>query len=418
MNRKLLIPLILVMLLMSVGIPVAMAAPDQSGVDTIVESGEVVNNDIVLLDGDLEVHENAVVNGDVVLFNGDAAIDGDVNGSVTLFNGSLVTGDNASISGDCVLLNGQTQGAALPGNCTAIENVDFDWAAFAAMMPQFAKLFNAPQAPGIPAKPEAPALPEGMVMPEMPNMPEMPAMPEVPAVPEMPAIPESPAIPDFPAMPDQSDSGNGFFAAVGAVVGTLLAAVVAGFLALVAAAIAPENLRQISAVTRRKTVTSGAAGALTAVAVPSLMVLLVPLSIILTFVCIGLLGFPLILLLGFGLVAGVVVGWIAVGTALGDWLFNRRGDLRLTTTAALGTGAMTLGVGVVGLLSFGVLGGLATFAILAIGLGAVALTQFGRKPYPRRSGPALPVAEDPIKIEEVMLTLAPDEIGDISTEKR
>jgi hypothetical protein len=87
--------------------------------------------------------------------------------------------------------------------------------------------------------------------------------------------------------------------------------------------------------------------------------------------------------------------------------------MRLTTTAALGTGALTLGVGMLSLLPIlGFLGGVLVFVFSAIGLGAVALTQFGMKPYPRRTAPP----EDPNKVEEVLLTLAPDEIGNIAAE--
>jgi hypothetical protein len=46
----------------------------------------------------------------------------------------------------------------------------------------------------------------------------------------------------------------------------------------------------------------------------------------------------------------------------------------------------------------------------------VALTQFGMKSYPRRTTPTAAPPEDPDKVEEVLLTLAPDEIGDIATE--
>jgi hypothetical protein len=90
--------------------------------------------------------------------------------------------------------------------------------------------------------------------------------------------------------------------------------------------------------------------------------------------------------------------------------------MRLTTTAALGTGALTLGVGAVGLLGLDFLTGLMVFVFSAIGLGAVALTQFGMKSYPRRTTPTAAPPEDPDKVEEVLLTLAPDEIGDIATE--
>lgn len=393
MKKYLFIPMLLLLLMLGVTVP-AKAAPLQSGQsDTIVEAGEVVNNDIVVLDGDLEIGEGAVVNGDVVVFNGDAHVAGRVNGSLTLFNGDLYASEGASISSDCVLLNGKTRGVTL-GYCTSIENLNFDWAALAALAPQW---FNAPP------------------------VPEVPPVPTVPSVPAVPTIPAVPVVPDVPYTYDVRpvDPGpSGFFHGVGRIVGMLLGTVLMGFLGLLAAAIAPENLRQITTVTRNKPVTSGAAGALTAIAVPSLMALLVPVSIVLTLVCIGLLGFPLIVLLGLGLVVGGLLGWIAVGTALGDRLFNRGGDLRLTTTAALGTGALTLGVGMLGLLPLDFITGLLVFIFSAIGLGAVALTQFGMKPYPRRSEPSATVPpEDPAKVDEVLLTLAPDEIGDIATEK-
>ncbi|MEZ4518512.1 MAG: hypothetical protein R3C44_17390 [Chloroflexota bacterium] len=386
-----LIPILLVLLLMSVGVSAALAAPVESGGDTIVEDGAVVNNDVVVLDGDLEIGQGAIVNGDVVVFNGDAEVAGQVNGSLTLFNGDLKTREGAAISGDCVLLNGETRGDVVPGNCTAIENLNMDWGALAALAP---KWFNAPP------------------------VPEIPAVPDVPNVSPLPTPPVIPVSPDMVVSRTVEPGGAGFFGFMAKLVGVLLSAVLMGFLGLLAASIAPDNLRQIVTVTRNKPVTSGAAGVLTAIAVPSLIVLLIPLSIILTFVCIGLLGFPLMLLLAIGLVVGGLLGWIAVGTVVGNRLFNQGKNNRLTTTAALGTGVLTLGVGLFGLLPFEFLTGLLVFLISAVGLGAVALTQFGMKPYPRHSEPGTPAPdEDPDKVEEVLLTLAPDEIGDIATEK-
>jgi hypothetical protein len=152
------------------------------------------------------------------------------------------------------------------------------------------------------------------------------------------------------------------------------------------------------------------AGVLTAVAVPSLIVLLIPLSILLTFICIGLLGFPIILLLALGLVVGLFLGWIVVGTALGERLFNRGKGTSIRWTATLGTGTLALGIGMLGLLPVDILTGLLVFLFTAIGLGAVALTQFGLKPYPRRAAPGSPpYDEDPDKLDTVLQTLPPDE---------
>jgi hypothetical protein len=388
MKKRVLIPIIAALILVALIVPVAFAAPN---FDTIVEENEVVNNDVVVLDGDLEIGSGAVVNGDVVVFNGDAEIDGRINGSLTLFNGDLDAGEGASVTGECVLLNGDILGDAAPGNCTVVSNLE--WGPLA----ELGKF-----APGWFIMPEIPAVPE------IPPLPTMPAMPDMPEIPEIPAVPERPVA---PSMPEQSrDTGPGFLARL---VGVLSSSLLFGFLGYLAAVVAPIPLSRIVSTTRDKTAVSGVAGVLTAVAVPSLIVLLIPLSILLTFVCIGLLGFPIILLLALGLLVGAFLGWIAVGTALGERLFNRGKERSIRRSAALGTATMTLGLGMLGLLPLDFVTGLLVFLFAAIGLGAVTLTQFGFKPYPRQAAPSAPggpgAGEDPDKLETVLQTLPPDE---------
>ena len=373
MKRRVLIPLVMALLLIVALTPAAFAAPS---FDTIIESNEVVNNDVVVFDGDLEIHSGAVVNGDVAVFNGDALIDGQVNGSLTLFNGDLVTGEEAAISGECVLLNGDATGAGLAG-CTAISSIE---------------------------------LGEGWLN-EIPAIPGVPVMPEAPVMPEMPAAPEMPVMPVMPRVPDASDGPANVIAAV---FGVIASSMLFGFLGLLAGAIMPNQLRQIVAVAREKPVVRGLAGALPAVAAPSLIILLIPVSILLTFVCIGLLGFPIMFLLGLGLIVGGFLGWIAVGTWLGVRLFGRggkdgSGGDRIVRSAALGTALLTFIVGVIGLLSFGVGGALLSFLLACIGLGAVALTQFGMKPYPRRPRTGTPSSPDQGKVDSVLNTLPPEE---------
>jgi len=376
MKRRVLIPFVMALLLIAALTPAAFAAPS---FDTVIETNEVVNNDVVVFDGNLEIHSGAVVNGDVAVFNGDALIDGQVNGSLTLFNGDLVTGEGAAISGECVLLNGEATGAGLAG-CTAVSSLDLgeNW---------LNELPAIPAIPGVPALPEAPA---------------------VPAVPDVPAAPDAPVIPVLPRVPDANDGPANVIAGV---FGVFASSLLFGFLGLLAGAIMPNQLRQIVAVAREKPVVSGMAGALTAVAVPSLIILLIPVSILLTFVCIGLLGFPIMFLLGLALVVGGFLGWIAVGTWLGVRLFGRGkdGSDHIIRSAALGTALLTFIVGVIGLFSFGVGGVLVSFLLACIGLGAVALTQFGMKPYPRRPRTGAPSGPDAGKVESVLNTLPPEE---------
>lgn len=380
MNKRVLISLVAALLLIAVLTPAAFAGPY---FDTVVGENEVVNNDVVVFDGDLEIQHGAVVNGDVAVFNGDAVVDGRINGSITLFNGDLEAGFDADITGQCVLLNGEVTGEGMSRResaCTAIQSLEL--APLAGLAPGMFRNFQ-----------------------DQPEMPEMPAMPEMPEMPAMPAMPEMPSVPNIP------EPQNRFRDATAQVFGVLASSVMFGFLGLLAGTIIPNNLRQIVGTARDKAVLSGMAGALTAVAVPSLIVLLIPVSIILTFVCIGLLGFPIMFLLGLGLVVGGILGWIAVGTWLGMRLFSGGKNDRIVRAAALGTALLTFIVGIVGLITAGIGGGLLTFLVSCIGLGAVALTQFGMKPYPRRPGTDAPTnGPDPDKVDNVLGTLPPEEI--------
>lgn len=379
MKRRVLIPIVLALLLMVALVPAAWAGPDyepHSGPrferysDTVIDENEIVNNDVVVLDGDLVIGAGAQVNGDVVVFNGDALVDGSVNGSVTLFNGDLVAGPDAFVRGECVLLNGELGGDSLLSNCTAVENLE---------LPPFA-------------------------MPEIPAIPAVPAVPEIPAIPEVPAVP----VPVQPSIPDRAyDSGMSTGARLlSAFASTMLFSIVA----LLVAAVMPNQLRQIVRTAREKPVVSAGAGVLTAIAVPSLMILLIPLSILLTLICIGLLGFPIIILLAIGLFAGMLVGWVTVGTWLGVRLFGHGKDERIVRSAVLGTALMTFVIGMLGVLPFVFGETLLAFVIANIGLGAVALTQFGMKPYPRRpQASATGNGPEGDKVETVLLTLPPEE---------
>ena len=107
MKRSVLIPLALALLLIVALTPVAFAGPLGPYDDTIIEANETVNNDVIVLDGDLTIREGAVVNGDVVVFNGDANVFGRVNGSVTLFNGCLLYTSDAADERSSVDLGGR-----------------------------------------------------------------------------------------------------------------------------------------------------------------------------------------------------------------------------------------------------------------------------------------------------------------------
>jgi hypothetical protein len=145
-------------------------------------------------------------------------------------------------------------------------------------------------------------------------------------------------------------------------------------------------------------------------AVPIVVTILAVISAVLLIVCIGILGFPIILLILFAFVAAIAMGWIAAGTWLGERLFQRK-ERSLAMKAALGTFLLTFVLGLLGIMSAGWIESLLGVVITSVGLGAVALTQFGRRSYPGYEEPA-PVNEDDDKISVVLGTLPVDEAED------
>ena len=367
MKRLILVTVVLLLLTIPAGAVLA-----ESLFDTVVEEGETINNDVIVFDGDLRIHNGAEINGDVIVFNGDAEVDGSINGDLVIFNGDLDAGDRATIQGDCVLLNGDIDNRSSSEiSCTTIEG---------AALPGFVK--------GIPP------------------------IPAIPAVPDIPAIPDVPDLPDTsPAPPVHVTRGPSRVpSAFADFMRTIASSLLLGGLAFVAASAFPNNLLKVKATMREKPVASGAVGFLTAMAVPIVVAILAVISAVLTIICIGLLGFPIILLILFAFVAAIAMGWIAAGTWLGERLFRRK-ERNLPMKAAMGTFVLTFMLGLLGILSGGWLEGLLGIVITSIGLGAVALTQFGRRPYLANDEPS-PANEDADKISVVLETLPDDDTED------
>jgi hypothetical protein len=366
MKRLVVLGTLLILLLISAA--AAFAAPQ---FEVVIEDGEVINNDVVLFNDNLEIQSGAVVNSDVTLINGTARIAGTVNGDVTVFNGKLEILPGTTISGDCVLLSGTLRdpadGAAT--NCTVVAH------------PELAGLFG-----GF----------SNRVFPAIPPIPPIPAAPEQ-------GEPLRP-LPDVPSR--AREAGIGFLAAASS-------ALLLGMLAMVVAAAIPRHLQRVQAAARQKPFASGGVGVLTVFAVPSLLILLTILSALLTLICIGLLGFPLVLALAIAFVAALCMGWVTVGTILGQWLLGRHkeGPARLSLAAGAGTAVLTFVFTFLpALLPFPFGLSLVAFALASVGLGAVTLTQFGRKPYPalaggRSTGSTAESTADEDKVRIVLQTL-------------
>jgi hypothetical protein len=121
---------------------------------------------------------------------------------------------------------------------------------------------------------------------------------------------------------------------------------------------------------------------------PFAIAILALISGILILACgLGLLGFPIVLVVSLALGGGFVMGWVAIGTLVGQRLADamKLNNRSLPVVAVLGTVVLTLLVSVLSELPF-LLGGwlwtVVAFVIGCAGLGAVALTKFGTQAYP------------------------------------
>lgn len=322
--------------------------------DRVIEAGQTVNRDVTVYGGNLVIQEGATINGNVFVYGGNATLAGEINGDVSVFGGNTdlagtVTGDlvlfggnlsptgTAAIIGDCVIMGGYLDDeASLLANCTTVTG-----------LPRIDRFF----APG-----------EFLVWPQT-----------------------APAPPDFHLR--TAPSRVAVF--VGSVGQVFSQSVLLGIVALLLAALLPNQLRQVNETIQEQPAASGVVGALTAVAVPSLAALLAVFSAILVLVCIGLLGFPLVILLLMGLVAAALMGWVALGSIVGHRLAAplKLNSPSLAVTAGLGTVVLTLAVGFLNIMPYYFGGWLVTAILVSIGLGAATLTKFGATPYPRDGMP-------------------------------
>jgi hypothetical protein len=370
--RKRILILIALLLALVVLVP-ASAAHAAPNFDRTVSEGETVHEDLVIFGGRLVIEDGATVDGDVSIFGGTAEIEGDVEGDVAIFGGEVRLA--GSIGGDIVIFGGQLQAdssADVDGECILIggsTSGDGDSSLNCSEVGDFA----------------------GLTFPAFVDS----SPPIVPPVPEIRTRPD---------VNVHIDSGRGFFGTISAITGQSL---LMGLIALAVAYLTPNNLNQVGQTLREKPGASGAVGVLSLIAVPTVGLLLLFLSILLTIICIGILGYPIVIAIFIAFVAALLLGWVAIGTLFGRrlarWL--KLTNRSLPVVAGLGTVVLTLAVSLLTELPFflgGPLWGFAAFIAGCVGLGAVALTRFGTRPYPMVSMP------NDEKMDEVLETL-PDE---------
>jgi hypothetical protein len=379
---------------------------------------EIINTDLTSIGQPLTIEPYQTVNADVVVVGSSATVQGTVNGDLVVMGGNLEIGPTAVITGDCVVLGGTITGQSEHACQVVFNQTD--------LAEQLNKL--------------------GMDISQwVPNAPPAPVIPALPAVPDVPAVPQAPVAPhstpvcierqddvcvayETPApLPpsydshgrdgrdwddhgrDNRDHSPSFFAQVS---GAAMWGLFMGLLAFGMATIAPEYVERVQRTARRKTVPSGVVGLLTSIAVPSAMTIIGLISLPLLLICgLGLIGAPILAILGLGMLLAALLGWVAMGGLVAGWLSRRfgwrMGD-NLRTQAVVGTILLSFGINALAAVPL-VPESLLRWPLYWVGLGAVVLTQFGRRyPHMNADGDDDEPEVDPNKIDIVLQTLPED----------
>ena len=295
-----------------------------------IEEGAIVNGDVVVWAGNMV--SSGTVTGDVVIFGGNATIENsaEIIGDLIIFGGNATIKESAKISGECIVLGGTLNGTpsqcapvGLGNDLTQLKELDNN---FFSNHSEFSEGWHGDRGDGV---------------------------------------------------------GNHGLVSL---LFFLINLVGIGVIAALISAVALKPLQRIGQTIRYNTPMMFGVGLLTFVSVISLIVLLSILSTLLIIVCVGIFGFPIILGLMLLFAAAILVGWVAVSNLLGEELVARFGINRLNFVWTTVLGAIVLHI-LLTLLAFiptigSALATLASFFIFNIGLGATALTRFGKRPYP------------------------------------
>lgn len=282
-----------------------------------LESGEVLNGDLVIFGGSVELEEGSIVDGDVLLFGGNAEVHGEIGGDLALLGGNADLGPSAVIGGDVVTLGGnvhRAQGAVVEGDFVSAEGfyLPFDF--------------------------------------ELPNLPDIGDTVRI--------------------RPFGRSSFGPFFSPVTGILWFILRSLLVAALAILVVLFWPKPAERAGHAAVSQPIVAGGLGCLTFIVVPILSILM----------AITIIGLPVSFLTVVALVVAVVFGWIAIGVEVGrrmaeafDW------ELHPAAAAGIGTLAVSFVVGGIGLIPC--IGWLAPLLVGAAGLGAVILTRFGSREY-------------------------------------
>ncbi|MCB0201998.1 MAG: polymer-forming cytoskeletal protein [Anaerolineae bacterium] len=299
-----------------------------------VRSGEVLSGDLAIFGGSATIEEGGVVRGDIVSMGGSLDVEGTVNGDIAVFGGSVDLASTALVTGDLVRFGGSLDvapGAEVRGSTR--EGGTFD----------------------------LPGMWQGRFVPPI----------------------FSPSAPS--QLPFEQSPGRWLVAAFLAVLRAVAMTAGLGALALVISLIWPGGIERIGRAGEKTPFMALAVGALTwlvglaLVAIAAITICLLPLAILLALV----------------LVAAAILSWIVTGWWVGRKLLALLNLDRPTTVleATIGT-VLVVGVyflvGILPCVDF-IYGAL----VASFGVGAIALTRFGTRPYPPPPLVATPVDAAP-----------------------
>lgn len=294
-----------------------------------VEAGETLAGDLAVFGGSARVEEGGLVRGDVLMMGGFLEVLGTVDGDIAVFGGSANLGSSAIVTGDLVRFGGSLDaapGAEVRGDLRQDEAFDLPGFWSDGFLP---RVF-------------------------------------VPSVPMLDSADRSP--------------GNWLLAAFLALIRSVAMTAALGALALVVSLIWPRGVERIGEAGQKMPFMALAVGALT---------WLVGVALIgITAITICLI--PLAVLLAMALLVVAVLAWIVTGWWVGRKLLAML-NLSRPTTALEATVGTVLVVGVYFLLGIIPCVDFIYAALVAcFGVGAIALTRFGTRPYP------LPLAAAPM----------------------
>jgi len=292
-----------------------------------LESGDVMNGDLLIFGGSVELEQGSIVNGDVLLFGGNAEIHGEIQGDLAVLGGNVDLGPTAVVTGGVANLGGnihRAEGSIVEGDFVSSDG--------------FYGPFN-------------------FELPDLPNFGDFGDT--------------------FRVRPFGRSSIGPFFSPVTGILWFVLRTLLVAALAILVVLFWPKPAARAGRAAVSQPIVAGGLGCLTFIVAPMLMLLM----------AITIIGLPLSFLTVVALVVAVVFGWIAIGVEVGRRMAEAfEWEIHPAAAAGIGTLAVGFVVGGIGLVPC--IGWLAPLLVGSAGLGAVILTRFGSREYQMASATA------------------------------